>query len=239
MAIRRLRNQRRSPGCELEEHLPYKRQFLRKIEIFQDLSDQELGEIERVTRMVTVEQGRTIYRQEQGAEVLYLLKEGRVRLWRASPGGRRLELAVLEPGTFFGELPLLGERMRNAYAEAVEDSVLCVMSHRDVERLVLAKPRVGLRMLEAIGSRLAESEARLEELAYRDVPTRIASVLLRMSRDGVTADLTHEELADMVGAHRETVTKALSDMREQGLVRLGRRHLEVLDRARLRSLLDE
>src|SRR5215470_18588049 len=163
---------RRKPEVRLDTSpAAFKQEFLRKIDIFRDLNHEEIEQIDRQTRMTTVRKGQVIYHQEDRAEGLFLLKRGRVRLSRLSSSGKKLELAVLEPGTFFGEMPLLGERMRNASAEAVDDCTLCVMSQPDIERLVLSKPKVALRMLEVLGRRLAKSEARLEDI-YRSVPAR-------------------------------------------------------------------
>lgn len=236
------RGQRQSgahPG--ITNPVVYKREYLRGIDIFKDLTQLDVAEIDAATRMTTVSKGRTIYRQEDTAEGLFLLKRGRVRLSRMAPGGKKLDLAVLEPGTFFGEMPLLGERMRNASAEAIDDCTLCVMSQRDVEQLILAKPRVGLRMLEIVGRRLAAAEARLEDLAYRSVRARLASVLLRLGRehDGTIEGITHQDLGDMVGAYRETVTKILDELQHDGTVELARKRIIVRRRDALTALLDE
>lgn len=226
-------------GSTTQANYPFKREYLRKIDIFRDLSHEDMEMLDRTTRMTTVEKGRTIYRQEDKAQGLFLLKTGRVRLSRIGPGGKKLGLAVLEPGTFFGEMPLLGERMRNAYAEAAEDCLLCVMSQHDIERLVLAQPQVGLRMIAVLSRWLAESEARLEDLAYRSVPMRLASVLLRLGEDGVVEGVTHEELGNMVGAYRETVTKTLNEFQAAGYVKLSRRKVQIYDRPGLSALLED
>ncbi|MBM4417306.1 MAG: Crp/Fnr family transcriptional regulator [Chloroflexi bacterium] len=191
--------------------------------------------------MTTVAKGKTIYRQDDTAEGLFLLKQGGVRLSRIAPSGKRLDLALLEPGTFFGEMPLLGERMRNAFAEAVEDCTLCVMSQHDIERLIVSRPQVTLRMLGIGGSRLAAAEARLEDLAYRSVRVRLASVLLRLARErqGPIQDTTHQALGDMVGAYRETVTKILDQLYDEGVVDLARKRIEIRRPERLEALLDE
>lgn len=225
----------------LETPLLFKRAFLREIEIFHDLSAADLAWLERTTRMLTVARGETIYRQEDTAEALFLLKRGRVRLSRLSAGGKRLELAVLEQGTFFGEMPLLGERMRQASAEALDDCLLCVMSQADIEQLVLRAPQVALRMLAVLGRRLAESEARLEDLAYRSVPARLASVLLRLghAHGDLIDGLTHQELGDIIGAYRETVTKTLDEFQAAGLIAVSRRRLRLLDRRGLAAYLEQ
>ncbi len=207
----------------------FKQEFLRKIDIFRDLSHAEIEQIDRQTRMTTVRRGHVIYRQEDVAEDLFLLKRGRVRLFRLSPSGKKLEVAVLEPGTFFGEMPMIGVRRRSASAEAVDDSLLCVMSEADVERLVLTKPQVGLRMIEILGRRLSVAEAKLEEFAYRSAANRVAAALLRLASEGMIDDVSHQDLADTVGVHRETVTKIVDEFEAAGLVALGRRRVQVLD----------
>jgi CRP/FNR family cyclic AMP-dependent transcriptional regulator len=218
-----------------------KREYLSKQELFCDLPEEEIGALERQTRMFTSPKGRILYSQEDQAEALFLLKQGRVQLYRLTPSGKRLELVTLGPGMFFGEMPLLGESLRHAFAEAVEDSLICVMSRVDVERLIREKPAVALRMIEVISRRLAEAEARLEEVAYRSVAARIAAVLLRLSQGGTTetVQLTHQELGDMVGALRATVTEVLNELQAAGLVELRRGHIRLCDRAGLRSLLEE
>ncbi|MGI8916025.1 MAG: Crp/Fnr family transcriptional regulator, partial [Chloroflexota bacterium] len=157
--------------------------FLQAMEIFRDLAADEVAALEGSTHMVTMPKGRVLYHQGDTAQGLFLLKRGKVRLAQYSGSGKKLELAMLAPGTFFGEMPMLGARMRHASAEAVEDCLVCVMSEADIERLVLTKPQVALRMLEVLGRRLAEVEDRLQDLAYRSVPARVASVLLRLASE--------------------------------------------------------
>jgi CRP/FNR family cyclic AMP-dependent transcriptional regulator len=221
--------------------LSYKRDFLREIDIFRDLTDDDLRWLEETTRMTTARKGQVIYHQDDTAESLFLLKQGRVGLSRLGAGGKKLGIAVLEPGTFFGEMPLLGEHMRHASAEALEDCVLCVLDRADIERLVLRAPVVAIRMLTTLGRRLAESEARLEDLAYRSVSARLASVLLRLGRerDDLIEGVTHQDLGDMVGAYRETVTKTLDEFRVAGCVELGRRRIRIRDRRALGAFLDQ
>ncbi len=237
--IKRVLGTVRGDQTSVQASLPFKRDYLHKIDLFRDLSHDEMEMLDQTTRMTTVEKGRVVYRQDDKAQGLFLLKTGRVRLSRITAGGKKLDLTILEPGTFFGEMPLLGERMRNTFAEAAEDCLLCVMSQYDIEQLVLRNPRVGLRMIEVLSRRLAESEARLEDLAYRSVPARLASVLLRLGTDGVVEGITHEELGDMVGAYRETVTKTLNEFQSAGYVKLGRRRVSILEPTGLAALLED
>lgn len=228
-------------GVSASSRGQHKREYLRKQELFRDLTPDDISVIDRQTQMVTCPKGRILYSQEDRAEALFLLKRGHVQLYRLTGSGKRLELATLEPGTFFGEMPLLGESLRHAYAEAIEDSLVCVMSRADVERLIRERPEVALRMIEVLGRRLATSEERLEELAYRSVSARIAAVLLRLSSgyEFEVVSITHQELGDLIGALRESVTKTLDEFQAQGLVKLGRGRIHLLDVAGLRARLEE
>ncbi|HEX8997365.1 MAG TPA: Crp/Fnr family transcriptional regulator [Ktedonobacterales bacterium] len=220
---------------------PYsKRDYLLEMDIFRDLRPEQIEMIENQTIMRAIPKGRLIYSQEDRAEALFLLKRGRVSIYRLTPAGKRLDIGAVGPHTFFGEMPLLGESLRHAFAETDEESLLCVMSRADVERLIREQPSVALHMIEALGKRLAQSEARLEELAYRSAPARIAAALLRLSEghDDGAATITHQELGDMIGALRETVTKILDEFQSDGLVELRRGRVLVRDVNNLRARLD-
>lgn len=228
-------------GTTQPSRLQQKRAYLRKQELFRDLTQEDIERLDQQTRMMTCLKGRILYSQDDQAEVLFLLKRGRVQLYRLTPSGKRLELATLEPGTFFGERPLLGESLRHTFAETVEDALVCVMSRADVERLIRTHPMVALRMIEVLSRRLAESSARQEELAYRSVASRISAVLLRLSQDSACAvvEITHQELADVIGALREAATETLGELQAAGLVELHRGRIHLKDLARLRTLMEE
>ncbi len=148
---------------------------------------------------------------------------------------------MIEPGAFFGEMPLVGESLRHTFAEATEDSLICVMSRSDIERLMRERSEVALRMIEVLSRRLALCEARLEEMAYRSVPARIAAVLLRLRQGqaGEVVPITHQELGDMIGALRESVTKVLDEFQRAELVELSRGRVLLRDVAGLQARLEE
>ena len=236
-----LERARQVAGQQPTESGPTKRDYLLTMEIFRDLPPEQISMIEHATIMRTIPKGQIIYSQQDRAEALFLLKRGRVSIFRLTPSGKRLELATIEPKAFFGEMPLLGESLRHAFAEAAEESLLCVMSRADVERLIRELPQVALRMIEALGKRLALTEARLEELAYRSAPARVSAVLLRLNEGRVGAEVavTHQEIGDMIGALRETVTKILDEFQCDEIVELRRGHVLVRDPERLRAKLEE
>jgi CRP-like cAMP-binding protein len=171
--------------------------------------------------------------------VLFLVRQGQVQLYRISPEGKKLVIAALGAGAIFGEMALLGQQMHNAFAEAMEDSVILVMSRADLERLILNKPILGLRMLEITGRRLSDAESRLEDMAFKGIPARLASLLLRLAAERDTDEitgLTHQDLAETIGTYRETATQVLNDMKMAGIIEIGRKRIKILDRPRLLEL---
>ena len=160
-----------------------KMRYLSEIMVFQDLSAREMEDLNRITTMSTVLKGRVFYRPEEPGEVLFILKEGRVQLYRISPEGKKLVITTLGPHTLFGEMALLGTKLHNTFAEAVEDCLICVMSRNDLERLILNKPQVALRILEITGKRLREAEERLENMAFKGIPARLANLLLQLAQE--------------------------------------------------------
>lgn len=216
-----------------------KLRYLSELTVFQDLSPREMQELNRIITMSTVPRGRVFYRPEEPGEVLFILKEGRVQLYRISPEGKKLVITTLGPHTLFGEMALLGTKMHNTFAEAIDDCLICVMSRTDLERLILSKPQVALRILEVTGKRLREAEERLENMAFKGIPARLASLLLRLAEEqgnDEISGLTHQDLAESVGTYRETATQVLNDLKSQGLIEIGRKRIKILDSARLSEI---
>lgn len=213
-----------------------KMRYLSELTIFQDLGQREIEDLNRVTTMSVVPRGRVFYRPDESGEVLFILRSGRVQLYRISPEGKKLVISTLGPHTLFGEMAMLGTRMHNTFAEAADDSEILVMSRADLERLILGKPQVALRILEVTGKRLVEAEDRLKNMAFKGIPARLASLILRLSEERDSDDivgLTHQDLAESVGTYRETATQVLNDLKAEGLIEIGRKRITILDRERL------
>jgi CRP-like cAMP-binding protein len=216
-------------------------QYLNKMEVFQDLSDDEVGRIDRSTTMTTCQPGRVFYAPDESGEVLFLLKKGRVQVYRLSPDGKKLVVAELGPGSIFGEMSLVGQGMHNTFAEAVTECTICVMSRQDIRRIIKANPPVAIRFMEAMAHRLREAETKLEDLAFKDIPSRLAGLLLDLAAqspsEAQVEGYTHQDLAEMLGTYRETTTQILSDFRSSGWIRVQRKNIELLDKASLNALI--
>lgn len=213
--------------------------YLSSIEIFRDLSFRDLQEMDRQFTMTSCAPGKIFYMPDETGEVLFLLKKGRVQLYRLSLEGKKIVVATLGPGAVFGEMSLVGQGMYNTYAEAADECVLCVMSRPDVERLMRERPQVALRIVEALGNRLIETERQLEDIAFKSIPARLAGLLLRLARDAggdEVSGYTHQDFAEMLGTYRETITQTLNELRADGLVQIGRKQVTLLAREKLEKV---
>jgi CRP-like cAMP-binding protein len=204
-----------------------------------NLGDEELEELRGQTRLLTYEPGRLLYAPGEPGEALYVLVEGRVQLYRLSPGGRKLVLARLQAGAFFGAIAPLGHETYQSYAETVERCGLYRLSRADTERLLREKPQLALCLIARLAERVRYLEGQLEAMAFQNVAARLASLLLRLATerdDNVVRGYSHQDLAEVLGTYRETVSDALNQFRAGGLVCTGRRRIVLEDRERLREV---
>jgi CRP/FNR family transcriptional regulator, cyclic AMP receptor protein len=215
--------------------------LLSKIDILADLSEPEVNRIVDAAPARTYRTGELLYTPHRPVEVLFLLKRGRIRVFRLSPEGRALTTAIVSPGTMFGEMALLGQRMYDNYAEALDEAYTYVMDRADARRLLLSDPRIAAGIVEILGRRLMTMEQRLSDAVFSDVPHRVTAALCTLAAGHPavaqcgTIDLTvtHSQVAALAGTSRETATKILGDLASQGLLRLSRGRITILDRSRL------
>ncbi|QYJ05701.1 Crp/Fnr family transcriptional regulator [Nocardioides panacisoli] len=217
---------------------------LTEVDIFADLDDSEMDRMARSAPMRTYLRGDLIYSPHDPLEALFILKEGRVRIFRVSEDGRALTTAILAPGTIFGEMVVVGQHMHDSFAEALDDVTVCLMGQADVRRFLLADARIAARISETLGRRLGELEQRLSDTVFKSVPERVASTLAALAAAQAPGRLgrprqvrlTHEQLAALAGTSRETTTKVLGELADAGAVTLGRGRISIVDLDRLRGL---
>ena len=215
-----------------------KLELLSAIDIFQDLPEADISALLDMSPMHTARKGATIYGPD-GPEVLFLLKSGR----RTVPplfGWQETHPAIVEAGTFLGEMVLVGLRLEGTYAVAPEDSVICALSRHDVESLILCYPRVALRLIETLAHRLQEARNSLQDMIVSDLTGRVASLLLNVGgEDGVIEGYSRQDLAAMVGCLRESFTAVLDRFKRSHAVKTGRKHIQILDRAQLERVVEQ
>jgi len=233
----RSKHDRRGGSFVAVEEAGRKLEYLTETDIFSPLSADEKSWLMHNTTMVTCERGRVFYSPGDPGEVVFILKRGRVDLYRLTNDGRKLVIASLGAHTIFGEMGLIGQRMYGCFAEAVEDCLLCVLSRLDMQTLVRRNPEVGLLMLAEMERRLQDREAELEAIAFHGLPMRLAALLLcEADEQGTVEGYSHQDLAERLGTHRETVSSILGKFRGQGLISTESRRICLLEIERLRAV---
>ena len=217
-----------------------KLELLSSMDILSDLTEEEIETLMDKSPMRTAAKD-TIFYGLDGPEVLFLLKSGRVELYRHSPEGRKLTLATVEEGTFFGEMSLIGLHLNGTFAMAREDCVICVLSSHDLESLMLEHPTVALRVAEALTHRLEEMRDLLQEIAFNDLTGKVAGLLLQLAGEdtNVIDGYSHEDLAARVGCLRESFTAVLDRFKRSGAVTTGRKRIKVTDRAQIEGIINQ
>lgn len=214
--------------------------LLSSIQLFRDLSPDELAKMDSQLTMSSCQTGKIFYMPEDSGEVLFLLKKGRVQLYRIAPNGKKIIVSMLGPGAIFGEMSLVGQGMHNTFAEAAEPCVLCVMSRSDIERLIREKPAIAFRFVEAMGTRLTQLETHLESIAFKSISVRLAALLLQLDteqgKNGLVKGYTHQDLSEMLGTYRETITQTLNEFKADGWISIGRKKVTLLDMDALEAL---
>jgi CRP/FNR family cyclic AMP-dependent transcriptional regulator len=182
-------------------------------------------------------QGDTVYPSSQKGPVVCLVRSGRVNIIRTSASGRDLDVKTVEAGTIFGDMPMLGQSMLGARAVAAEPSKVTFINAGDFEKLASASSAVALNLARQIGPRLVDAERRHEQSAFQPVTSRVASLLLKLGGGSKeVTGYTHQEMADMLGVYRETVTNGIAELKADKLIKVGRKRITMLDAAALRRM---
>ena len=219
--------------------------LLSMVDVFEPLSAEEIGRLDRRLLDARLEAGDVFYSPDDPSEKVFILRRGKARIYKVADDGREFTLAVVGAGTMFGEMTLTAQRLQGAYAQAMEPSEVSLMLREDLERLILEKPQVGLQIAQLLSERLRRYEIRLEDITLKDVPTRLASMILLLAEaEGVvTAEgyvripthYTHQRLGTMIGTNREAVSRAFGMLQEETIVELRRRIIYVKNLEALRE----
>ena len=215
---------------------------IRKAPIFLGLDSSAADALRASMNLVKLRKGQSLFKEGDDGDHLFVVSSGKVKLGTKSIDGRENLLMILGPGDMFGELSLFDSGPRTATATAVTDSKLLALGQDKVIPWVKEHPEVSLQLLARLASRLRRTNEVVGDLVFSDVPGRVAKALIDLGvkfgdkrSEGlfVNHDLTQEELAQLVGASRETVNKALADFAQRGWLRLEARSVMILDYERL------
>lgn len=225
--------------------------YLSQVNLLEELPMKDLRMIDKMAPMSEVQKGALIITPNTENNKLYFLKRGRVRLYKVNEDGKQLTIGLLGKGNIFGETETFSTGSGSAYVEVMEDALVCVLGKKDFEMLLLKRPQIALKMVSILTQRIRESEEMLENFAFRDVRYRLLYLLAKLaksfgpSKNDETSSytklglhLSHQELANMIGATRESVSVTLSQLTKEGIVSTGRKEIAI-DLERANEILQE
>jgi CRP-like cAMP-binding protein len=224
--------------------VPHEEEVVRRAPLFTALDEAAAVSLRSSMDTVKIAKGSILFKEGDDGEHLYVIVDGKLKLGTSSGDGRENLLSILGPGEMFGELSLFDPGPRTSTATAVTDAKLLSLGHEKVIPWLKQHPEVSLQLLTRLSQRLRRTNEAVGDLVFSDVPGRVAKALIDLGdRFGKTTpegllvnhDLTQEELAQLVGASRETVNKALADFAGRGWLKLDGRSVLIADVERLRK----
>jgi CRP-like cAMP-binding protein len=222
--------------------VPIDQEVIRKAPLFTALDDDAAASLLANMVSVKIAKGSVLFAEGDEGDQLYVIAEGKIKLGTSSGDGRENLLSILGPGEMFGELSLFDPGPRTSTATAVTDAKLLSLGQEKLLPWLIENPKVSLQLLASLAQRLRRTNEAVGDLVFSDVPGRVAKALIDLGeRFGMKTDeglfvhhdLTQEELAQLVGASRETVNKALADFAGRNWLKLDGRAVLITDFERL------
>jgi len=201
----------------------------RKVPIFSNLNNEDLLEVVNMTGHNSYKKGENIFLEDDEAHTLYLINEGKIKLYKYTKDGKQQILHILSDGDFFGELNLFKGSKYSFNAEAIAPTKICTLTKEKMKEIILERPEIGIKILEVVGDRLSKVESLAQHLATNDIESRLAYLLIdMMESDGVKRNngveinmtISREDMSNYTGVARETISRKLKKFEEEGLIEL-------------------
>ncbi len=218
--------------------------FIRKIPIFVDLSPVEAESVGQLTILRKYRKNMIVFMEGEPGEALFFVLSGKVKISKLTEDGREQILHIVQAGDIFAEVVLIDRGPYPATAEAIEAAQVGILRNDDVENLIRTNPDIALKILKVMSKRLRQAQIQVRDLALKDTYGRLASMLLILAKDhgcpcdsGTRIDisLSRQELANLIGTSRETVTRILSDFKRNKVIDLDKQVIVLLDENKLKS----
>lgn len=213
--------------------------FLGTVQLFNGLDQEELQHFADLTREKFYPKGSVVLFEDDPGDSLFVVRQGRVKVVLIGEDGREVILGVLGAGEHFGELSLIDDRPRSAHVIAMDDAHLLVLRREDFRKRVESSPAVAWSLLKELSRRLRAADEKIGGLVLLDVPGRIARLLLDLAEEGggerIEKSLTHQTIAQIIGASRETVSRAMKEFQDAGWIDVERRRVILSDRPALEA----
>lgn len=205
------------------------------VPIFNHLESDQMDEIMKATRSVSYEKGEIIYRPGEQSDSLYIVNRGKIRIYRLSDSGKEQLIRILNPGDFTGELALFSESIHESYAEAMENTDVCMITRSDLQKFLMKFPSISLKILSEFSRRLKAAEKQTARFATEKVETRIA-LFLAECVDGkgksmeFVLPMSKKDLASYLGTTPETISRKLADLEDAGYIKqMAHRRIKILN----------
>lgn len=209
---------------------------LRGVPYFARLADETLGEIVGLAVVRRFGRGDIVFLEGARCDGLYLLRAGRIRIYKTSPEGREQVLAIVGPGETFNEVPVFDDGPNPASAQALDDAEAYLLLKSDIKALLLRSPTFAAAVVQTFASRLRQLATLVEDLSFRHVTGRVAKLILASGEGDPAVRFTQQQMAAMAGTAREVVGRVLKSLEQDGIIAVERGRVVVLDRARLEAL---
>ena len=204
---------------------------LRTIPLFSSVSDEDLESIASLLIERLFPKHKTIVEEGLPGDYMYVIREGRVKVTKLSGDGREKILELLEEGAFFGEMSLLDSAPRSASVKALTDVRILALARNDFLNVLRRSPDLALAVIHELTQRLRQQDEQASSLSFQRVKERTQGLLVRLARDEAnvpgrlaTPTLTHQQIADMIGTSRETVTRAVKGLKQEGWLEQDGKH---------------
>jgi CRP/FNR family cyclic AMP-dependent transcriptional regulator len=210
--------------------------YLKQVSLFSSLSDSDIRELAAVVKRRIFRAGEVIFHRDDPGQVLYVIKEGKVKICLISPDGQEISLVVFGKGECFGELALLDGLPRSADAIAMERAECYTLQRSDFHNAIMKNPTIAIQVMEVLSKRLRSTDQQVEDLIFLDVYGRVAKKLIELADshgsrvdDGTRIEvrLTQQELASMVGASRESVNKVIGYFTDKKYISTDRHRITI------------
>ena len=207
--------------------MPTRKELLKRVTLFEALNDEEFDALSDVALSMVFPEDRVVIKAEDEGDTLFVISRGQVKVSIVSKDGREVILSILAEGDFFGEMSLLDGHPRSANVTTMQETDLLMVRRADFLRLVMNTPQIAIKLLSVLAGRLRKTDRKIEGLALSDVTGRITQTLLQLAEDQgvpypdgvlIRNRPTHQDLANMSGTTRETVSRVLKRLENQSYI---------------------
>jgi CRP/FNR family transcriptional regulator len=221
-------------------------EVLRRVPIFSQLKDEDLEKIMSITIEKKYNKGSIIFMEGDKGEAFYFIKSGKIKIYRSSKDGKELILNIYGKNNVFAEVTIFNDVSYPATAEVIEDAVVGMILNSDLEKLIKVNSELGLNLIKVLNKRLYNAQLKLKQIALNDTYSRTAQAIIRLAEEhgknkseGVELklELSRQELANMIGTARETVSRILSQFKKEGAIEISRKRIVIKDIKKLKSWL--